>query len=395
MNVGFSASVMRLCGLAAVLGLCMVPTVLGQDVTVSKKGYEHRIVPGDRLRISVAEDKTLTRVYAVAGDGTIDMDYIGRVGVGDMTAGAAAEKIENLLEEKYFKKATVSVEVSEFVEGAVQVMGAVASPHAIALKSDDMMTLTEAITQCGGLAKGAAGNEVRILRLRPGGGMDRQVIKVDVLSMFEKMDFADDQYLRPRDIIIVPTLGAGESESEFLVLGDVANPGFHPYIKNLDVIRAVTMVGGASRQAQWQSARILRRDASGNYSVIPVDLSRLFGEADMSMNVKVLPGDILFIPSSEQASRGQIYLLGQVAKPGAVPLPLDQDVTLAKTILDTGGLGRYANDSKIKILRTAPDGSKQTLIVDVGAILKTGSFDRDVPLVNGDVVIVPEKLLSF
>ena len=83
MNVGFSASVMRLCGLAAVLGLCMVPTVLGQDVTVSKKGYEHRIVPGDRLRISVAEDKTLTRVYAVAGDGTIDMDYIGRVGVGD------------------------------------------------------------------------------------------------------------------------------------------------------------------------------------------------------------------------------------------------------------------------------------------------------------------------
>ncbi len=102
MNVGFTASVMWLRGktvgslLLAVMWFCMVPTVLGQDVTVSKKGYEHRIVPGDRLRISVAEDKTLAKVYSVAGDGTIDMDYIGRVGVGDMTAGAAAEKIELL-----------------------------------------------------------------------------------------------------------------------------------------------------------------------------------------------------------------------------------------------------------------------------------------------------------
>jgi len=163
----------------------------------------------------------------------------------------------------------------------------------------------------------------------------------------------------------------------------------------MDVIRAVTQAGGASRLAKWNSARLLRRDKSGNYTVIPIDLSRLFGAADMSMNVKVLPGDILFIPSEEQASRGQVYLLGQVAKPGAVALPMDQDITLAKTILDAGGFAKFANASKVKILRTAPDGSKQTLIVDAGTILETGSFDQDVPLVNGDVIIVPEKILSF
>ena len=66
-----------------------------------------------------------------------------------------------------------------------------------------------------------------------------------------------------------------------------------------------------------------------------------------------------------------------------------------RVLLRLGGLGRFANESKVKILRTAPDGSKQTLIVDVGTILKNGSFDQDVPLVNGDVIIVPEKLLSF
>lgn len=380
--------------LLAVLCSAMLPAQ-AQDVTVSKKGFEHQIIPGDRLRVSVVEDKNLSKTYAVAGDGTIDLDYIGRIGVGDMTGAAAAEKIERLLEETYFKKATVNVEVSDFVEGAVQVMGEVVQPHAIPLKSDDMMTLTEAITQCGGLTKGAAGNEVRILRLRPGGGMERQVLKVDVKSMFDNMDFANDQYLRPRDIIMAPSLGGGENNSEYLALGDVANPGFHPYTEGMDVIRAVTQAGGASRLAKWNAARLLRRDKSGNYTVIPIDLSRLFGAADMSMNVKVLPGDILFIPSEEQASRGQVYLLGQVAKPGAVALPLDQDITLAKTILDAGGFAKFANASKVRILRTAPDGSKQTLIVDAGTILETGNFDQDVPLVNGDVVIVPEKILSF
>ena len=40
---------------------------------------------------------------------------------------------------------------------------------------------------------------------------------------------------------------------------------------------------------------------------------------------------------------------------------------------------------------TAPDGSKKTLVVDVGRILKEGTFEEDVPLQEGDVVIVPEK----
>ena len=74
---------------------------------------------------------------------------------------------------------------------------------------------------------------------------------------------------------------------------------------------------------------------------------------------------------------------------------MDQENTLARVLMASGGLGKFANDSKVKILRSAPDGSKQTLVVDVSRILKTGIFDEDVPLQNGDVVIVPEKILGF
>lgn len=357
--------------------------------------FSHVVVAGDRLRISVVEQPDLGGVYAVAGDGTIDFGFIGRITLADMTVTEAADRIEGLLEEKYFKDATVTVEVQEFVEGAILVMGAVQRPGSIPFGGGQIMTLMEAISLCGGLERNAAGREVRILRWKMGGGMERQTLTVDVRTMFETMDFRADQYLRPRDIIFVPTLGGGEGTSEYLALGDFSVPGFHPHTEGLDVIRAVTRAGGVSGGARWDAARLLRPDKSGNYKVIPLDLSRLFGAADMTVNVPVMAGDILFVPSAQQVSRGQVYLLGAVAKPGAVPLSMDENMTVSKIILQSGGFDKFANDSKVRVMRLAPDGSRQSLIVDVGRILKVGTFEEDVPVKNGDVIVVPEKVLGF
>ena len=357
--------------------------------------FVHHVVAGDRLRIGVAEQSDLGGVYAVAGDGTIDFGFIGRITVADMTVSEAADMMERLLEEKYFKEATVAVEIQDFVEGSILVMGAVQKPDAIPFSGGQIMTLMEALSHCGGLDRNAAGKEVRILRWKVGGGMERQTITVDVQSMIDTLDFGKDQYLRPRDIVFVPTLGGSEGVSEYLALGDFTSPGFHPYTENLDVIRAVTRAGGVSRDARWDAARLLRPDKSGNYKVIPLDMSRLFSSADMSVNMKILPGDILFVPSQQQASRGQVYLLGAVARPGAVSLSMDESMTVSKLILQSGGFDKFANDSKVRLMRTAPDGSRQTMIIDVGRILKVGTFEDDVPLKSGDVIVVPEKVLGF
>jgi polysaccharide biosynthesis/export protein len=384
-------------GLALVLALASaLPSLRAPAQVLTTSAGDRKVIAGDRLRITVAEDSGLSQVYSVAGDGTIDFGFIGRVSAGEQTVSEIGEVLKKLLEETYFKEATVKVEIAEYVEGSILVMGAVKNPGPIAYRGDQAITLLDAILQCGGMGNSAAGTEVRILRLVPGGGMQRQTLKVNVQSMFEQLDFTGDQYLRPRDIVYVPDLGAGrEGAVEFLALGDVGSPGFHPYTPGLDIIRAIMRVGGVMRSASWDSARILRPDKSGQYSIIPINLSRLFGAADMSLNIPVLAGDILFIPSAEQATRGQVYLLGEVGRQGAITLPISQDVTLAKMILGVGGFTKFANDSKVKILRKAPDGSRQTLYVDVGRILKLGDFETDVPLEDGDVIIVPERMLSF
>ena len=350
-----------------------------------------RILAGDRLNISVREQPDMSKVYAVAGDGSIDFGFAGRVVIAELTSDEAARKLESVLEEKYFKEAHVAISIANFVEGDVLVTGAVRTPGNLAFRGDSILTLMEAISRSGGLAENAAGDRVRILRWVPGGSMERQSIEVDVQGMLDTMDFSKDQYLRPRDIIVVPSRGEEEGRNEYLALGEVNEPGFHPYTEGLDVIKAVTQVGGLGEFADWSGARILRPKPSGEYAIVPLDVSRLFSAADMSMNLPLQKGDIFFVPSVRNLVRAQVYLLGEVNKPGAVALTAGPGATVARLILDQEGLTQFANPSKVQIQRTAPDGSKKTMLVDVGRILKEGTFEEDVPLQDGDVVIVPEK----
>lgn len=371
-------------------GSAVVPEMLANPAVGNRT-----ILGGDRIRISVDEDPQLSKVYPVAGDGTVDLGYVGRVPIAEMSVEEAAAYIQQLLEAQYFKQATVKIDVAHFVEGDVYVLGEVQKPRVIPFSGDRILTLVEAISLCDGFTRQAQGSKVSILRWKPGGSMERENLVVDVQTMFDTRDFRNDEYLRPRDMVIVPKLGEGEGAAEFLAMGQVASAGFHPWSEGMDLIRAISLIGGLARDAQLESATILRPDGSGGYNSIDIDLARLLGAADMSQNAAIYAGDIIYVPSGEHASRGRAYLLGEVVSPGAVDLPSDRDATVAKTILRAGGVTEYANTAKVRILRTGPDGTQQQLVVDVERILEKGEFYNDVPLRDEDVVIVPEKLFNL
>jgi len=347
---------------------------------------------GDRLNVTVREQVDLSRVYPVAGDGSIDFSFAGRIQIAELTPGEAARKLEKALEKDFFKEATVSVSIANFVEGDVMVTGEVATPGVLPFRGDAILTLMEAIVRSGGMTPDAAGERVRILRWAPGGGMERETIEVNVKEMGENFDYSRDQYLRPRDIVVVPRRGENEASSEFLALGEVRSPGFHPYAHGMDVIKAVTLVGGLGEFADWEKGRILRPRKDGTYSVLPVDLSRLFSAADMSVNVPLEPRDIFFVPSTRNVMGQQVFLLGKVKNMGAYTFAPGPNATLARILLEAGGFAEFSNPSKVEVQRTGPDGEKKILTVDVKTILNDGSFENDLPLQDGDVIVVPETL---
>ena len=104
---------------------------------------------------------------------------------------------------------------------------------------------------------------------------------------------------------------------------------------------------------------------------------------------------IIGLDTASIKSRGQIYLSGQVRTQGKMDMPATGNFTLSKAILQAGGFGDFANQKKVKVIRTLPDGkTTQTFTVDVSEVLK-GKADKDLNLEPEDVVIIPERAVTF
>ncbi len=94
-------------------------------------------------------------------------------------------------------------------------------------------------------------------------------------------------------------------------------------------------------------------------------------------------------------NRGRVHLSGAVNRVGAVEIDLDQENSLGRVLLTAGGLSDFADKRNVRIVRRSPDGETQTITVDLREVLDHGRLDKDVELVDGDFVIVNERLINW
>lgn len=90
-----------------------------------------------------------------------------------------------------------------------------------------------------------------------------------------------------------------------------------------------------------------------------------------------------------------VYLTGKVNRPGQHLLRMqgDKPIGVYDALLMSGGLSRFADNEKVHILRSGPDGKKHKIPVNVRRI-EAGEI-ADVPVGQGDIIVVPEKVFGF
>lgn len=82
----------------------------------------------------------------------------------------------------------------------------------------------------------------------------------------------------------------------------------------------------------------------------------------------------------------KIYILGEVARPGAFPLV--PSMTVLQALTTAGGPTPYAKTSKIYVLRTE-NGVQNKLAFNYKQVVRGGSAEQNVLLKSGDTVVVP------
>lgn len=135
------------------------------------------------------------------------------------------------------------------------------------------------------------------------------------------------------------------------LLGRFSNPGIYPLVAPTRLLEAIAMAGGPAFSgglttqdlADLQHAFLMR---GGEF--VPVDFAKLIGEGDMSQNLYLQADDFVYLPSS---LANQVYVLGGVRGPGAVPYV--GQVTLFSAITKRGGPVEMAYSSHVTILRGA------------------------------------------
>jgi len=89
-------------------------------------------------------------------------------------------------------------------------------------------------------------------------------------------------------------------------------------------------------------------------------------------------------------SNKQVYVLGEVKKPGSITLPVERRLTVLEAITLAGGFTDLAAQDKTKVLRNA-NGQNLTIQVEISKITKQGDKSADIFLEPNDTVFVPQS----
>ncbi|HSL84441.1 MAG TPA: polysaccharide biosynthesis/export family protein, partial [Thermoanaerobaculia bacterium] len=211
----------------------------------------YRIGPRDVVRIEVFEEPDLNREVAVTKDGTLRLPLVGSVQAEGLTEEELAVSLQALLEENFLRRASVSVEVVQFLSRPISVLGAVRKPGSLDYLG--RVSLLEVLTAAGGLAD-THGPTIQILR-RASNGLTDQVT-IPVAGLLERADADLNLPIFANDLITVP---AAEEVTVYL-LGEVGGAGAITFRRGERITRlsALARAGGLTERAS-NKIRIQRR----------------------------------------------------------------------------------------------------------------------------------------
>ncbi len=179
------------------------------------------------------------------------------------------------------------------------------------------------------------------------------------------------------------------NSKKVMVFGLVGTPGLYKLKGEIPVLELLFMVGNVSKESGNRMV-VMRRDPSDPQSqpmpALEVNLDDLLLKGDLSKNVMIKPGDVVYVTSSV-VGKQRIYVMGEVRSAG--PYDFTHSMTLLEAIKMAGGITDYAAPKRVRLIRKEGD-KKVTFKFNLKEI-SSGKKSDDFIVQAGDVIIVPES----
>jgi polysaccharide export outer membrane protein len=142
--------------------------------------------------------------------------------------------------------------------------------------------------------------------------------------------------------------------------------------------------------------RKVRVNANGSISMPLIGEVKIGGmtliEAQAALEGKlakflVSPQVSLFI---EEYGNKTIFVMGEVQRPGSLPIPTESRLTVLEAISTAGGFTPIAAQDRTRVLRNV-NGVSVSYTIEVKAITQLGQKEKDMVLEPNDVIYVPQS----
>ena len=173
----------------------------------------------------------------------------------------------------------------------------------------------------------------------------------------------------------------GMGNNFFYVSGAVGKPGVVPFTHNIRLLQAIILAGGATMAAKEDSIVLIRDNVPRTLSIEKLDQGK-----DLSQNIRILPQDIIIVPVKTE----QIYLMGEVAGPGAYYF--NKGMTVMQALIQAHGFTQFASLGSVRIIRKQKDGTKKIVHIDINHIEDEKKTEAKEYLKPGDLIYVPQRM---
>ncbi len=294
---------------------------------------------GDRVRIDFFNVPEYSGEYLVLPNGAVNLPQVGAVPVQGRTLKQASAAIATKYE-PYLTRPIVTIGLLAARPLTIAIAGEVNRPgsytvQAVSANADTgVPTVTRLIQLAGGVTQSADVREVEVHRPRPYNAGPDAIIKVDLWQLVQTGNLRQDLRLQDGDSIFIPSAtSANLDEAQRLAATTFATPSDRPL--------RIAVVGEVNR-----------------------------------------PGPYVLSPDQTNQSNGQ----------AATVLPTNANVkvpTVTRAIQTAGGITQSADIRNIEIRRTTQAGPMQVIKVDFWSLLQAGDIRQDLPLQEGDTIVIP------
>ncbi len=261
--------------------------------------YEYALDTSDVISINLTDTDDIDGTYIVDPVGNIDLPFVGKINVKDLSLSQIKEKLTTVLKQ-YYKSYDLQISIEEFNSSKVYILGAVRNQITINLDQKPIRLIDAAIqaNYNPNAADKNFGNKGLLRR-------DERVYKIDINKIFESTDSKDNFYLKKNDVIFVD-----RNYDAVHVFGEITKPGIYFPNMNYSITELISSAGMNQLTADASKVYIIREDYRSflKLNIFKLDIRNPVNLV-LGKRFKLQPKDIIYIPPTKLVKLNRIISL--------------------------------------------------------------------------------------